>query len=1049
MIYCKQKQLLFSLKWDGVNIMLCKAHYEKMLSKLKRLENTLNPYLFIKIESLPARAFRCNKQFHNIPDNENFDEISKGFKWGSDGEYCWIKAEYTVPEELDGKDLFLMPRLGGYEAMLWVNGVPFGTFNNKITYTSHGNHYCGLIKKNAKENEKIELAIEYYAGHDYHGCDPFSADLTQINTYDFSFDSLDICIKNDKINDFYFDLKTVNQLANDLPDNSFFKARAINALTEVHKTVYYSPDEVDEEEFFGALEKAHPYLTAILSEKNAENAPQVGIIGHSHMDTAWLWHVDETIKKCARTYSNQLSLMDQYPEYMFIQSSSAHSNMIREHYPELFKRIQKKVSEGRYEPNGAVWVECDCNITSGESMIRQFLWGQRFTRKYFHYTSNAFWLPDTFGYSASIPQIMKGCGVDYFLTTKITWNDTNSFPYNTFYWQGIDGTKVFSHFNMTHCWPDAKTIREAVINSEHKTDQPAVTDRRLAAYGFGDGGGGPQFEMAEMARRCQNLNEIPNAYYTSIGNFMKQLEETAVHPNIYRGELYLELHRGTLTNQHEIKRNNRKAELLLRDFEILLVNKGIKTNEALSNENSNQYYKTLLLNQFHDILPGTCINKAHTQCKKEMRNLIENVKKEIADITNNGESGISITNTLSFNRNDVIFTEDNGKSLANVTQQKYTDIQSRNIRLIDGITVPVFSSVHLQYGKAKNCQSAFSYQENQLDTPFAEIKFDENGFISSFVDRQASRQLVDGLPFNTFLMAEDVPSSWDNWDIDADIELKFKPCAKLIKREIVSDGAVAFIIRSTYKISKKSTITQDMIFFAASPEVRFDTYMDWNDDHRFLKVAFDTNVREDFARQEIQFGYCKRPTTRNNSIEQAKFEVVNHKYTDLSEPNYGVTILNDSKYGISVQNSALRLSLHKGGTHPDIKGDHGIHHTVYSFLPHNTPYCAKSVIQPGYLLNVPHIVSNGEFELITLAVADKPNVMIETIKPCEDEEKAYIIRAYEAEGTQTNCAITLSDKIKTAELTNMLEESINTKQNTNKLKLIFKPFEIKTIKAYY
>ncbi len=695
MIYCKQKQLLFSLKWDGVNIMLCKAHYEKMLSKLKRLENTLNPYLFIKIESLPARAFRCNKQFHNIPDNENFDEISKGFKWGS------------------------------------------------------------------------------------------------------------------------------------------------------------------------------------------------------------------------------------------------------------------------------------------------------------------------------------------------------------------DGTKVFSHFNMTHCWPDAKTIRAAVINSEHKTDQPAVTDRRLAAYGFGDGGGGPQFEMAEMARRCQNLNEIPNAYYTSVGNFMKQLEETAVHPNIYRGELYLELHRGTLTNQHEIKRNNRKAELLLRDFEILLVNKGIKTNEALSNENSNQYYKTLLLNQFHDILPGTCINKAHTQCKKEMRNLIENVKKEIADITNNGESGISITNTLSFNRNDVIFTEDNGKSLANVTQQKYTDIQSRNIRLIDGITVAAFSSVHLQYGKAKNCQSAFSYQENQLDTPFAEIKFDENGFISSFVDKQASRQLVDGLPFNTFLMAEDVPSSWDNWDIDADIELKFKPCAKLIKREIVSDGAVAFIIRSTYKISKKSTITQDMIFFAASTEVRFDTYMDWNDDHRFLKVAFDTNVREDFARQEIQFGYCKRPTTRNNSIEQAKFEVVNHKYTDLSEPNYGVTILNDSKYGISVQNSTLHLSLHKGGTHPDIKGDHGIHHTVYSFLPHNTPYCAKSVIQPGYLLNVPHIVSNGEFELIPLAVADKPNVMIETIKPCEDEEKAYIIRAYEAEGTQTNCAITLSDKIKTAELTNMLEESINTKQNTNKLKLIFKPFEIKTIKAYY
>ena len=1028
--------------------MLYKAHYERMLSKLQRLEITLNPYLFNKIESLPAKAFRCGNQFHSVPAEENFKEISSGFKWGSDGEYLWLKAEYTVPEELDGKDLFLMPKLGGYEAMLWVDGVPFGTFNNKITYTAHGNHYCGLIKKNAKANEKIELAVEYYAGHDYHGCDPFALDLAQINTYDFSFDSLDICTKNDAVCNFYFDLKTVNQLANDLPDSSFLKARAINALTEVHKTVYYSPDEVTEAEFFEALEKAQPYLTAILSEKNTDNAPQVGIIGHSHMDTAWLWHIDETIKKCARTYSNQISLMEQYPEYMFVQSSSAHSDMIRKHYPELFKRIQEKVADGHYEPNGAVWVECDCNITSGESMIRQFLWGQKFTQKYFNYTSNAFWLPDTFGYSASIPQIMKGCGVDYFLTTKITWNDTNAFPYNTFYWQGIDGTKVFSHFNMTHCWPDAKTIREAVINDEHKTDQPSVTDKRLAAYGFGDGGGGPQFEMVEMARRCKNLNEIPNAYYTSVGDFMKNLEKTAVNPNTYRGELYLELHRGTLTNQHEIKRNNRKAELLLRDFEILSVNESVQSDIASSTEKSNKYYKTLLINQFHDILPGTCINKAHVQCKTEMRELIKNLKDEIAEMTNKSENGVSITNTLSFDRSDVIFAEDNG-SLADVIQQEYTDINEKNIRLIDGVTVPAFSSVHLSYGETENSKSAFTYSGNKLDTPFAEIEFDENGFISSFVDKQAQRQLVDGLPFNTFVMAEDVPSSWDNWDIDADIELKFKPCAKLIKREVVSDGAVAFIIRSTYEISKKSTITQDMMFFANSPEVRFDTYMDWNDDHRFLKTAFDTNVREDFARQEIQFGYCKRPTTRNNSIEQAKFEVVNHKYTDLSEPNYGVALLNDSKYGISVNNSSIRLSLHKGGTHPDVAGDHGMHHTVYSFLPHNTAYCAETVIQPSYLLNVPHIVSDGSFDLKPLANVDKPNIIIETIKPCEDEEKAYIIRAYEAEGTQTNCEIKLCEEIKSAELTNMLEQSISDKQNTNTLDLTFKPFEIKTIKAYY
>lgn len=1032
--------------------MLYKAHYEKMLSKLRRLEETLNPYLFTKIESIPARAYLSDTQLHSIPDDKCFKDIKSGWKWGADGQYCWIKSEYVVPKELNGRDLFLMPKLGGYEAMLWVDGVPFGTYNNKITYTAHGNHYCGLIRKNAESGEKIELAVEYYAGHDYHGCDPFSADLTQVNTYDFSFESLDICIKNDEICSFYFDLKTVNQLANDLPDSSFLKARTINALTQVHKIVYYSPDDVTMEEFFDALEKAHPYLTSILEEKNVDNAPQVGIIGHSHMDTAWLWHIDETIKKCARTYSNQISLMEQYPEYIFVQSSSCHSNMIREHYPALFKKIQNKVNEGRYEPNGAVWVECDCNITSGESMVRQFLWGQRFTQKYFNYTSNAFWLPDTFGYSAAIPQIMKGCGVDYFLTTKITWNDTNAFPYNTFYWQGIDGTKVFSHFNRTHCWPDAKEIRESVINEEHTTDQPGVTDKRLAAFGFGDGGGGPQFEMIEMARRCKNLNEIPNAYYTSVGDFMKNLESTAVNPNTYRGELYLELHRGTLTNQHEIKRNNRKAELLLRDYEMLTVSESIKNAAPCSTQCSNKFYKTLLINQFHDILPGTCINKAHTQCKAEMRAMIKDVREEISKITNKNENGISITNTLSFDRRDVVFLENNGKCLDYPSQQKYTDIRSKDMCLLGGITVPAMSSVHLSYTDNKaidDSKSAFSYSGNKLTTPFAEIEFNENGFISSFIDKQADRQLVDGLAFNTFVMAEDVPSSWDNWDIDADIELKFKPCAELLKREVVSDGAVAFIIRSTYKISRKSTITQDMMFFADSPEVRFDTYMDWNDNHRFLKTAFDTNVCEDFARQEIQFGYCKRPTTRNNSIEQAKFEVVNHKYTDLSEPNFGVTMINDSKYGISVNNSSLRLSLHKGGNHPDTEGDHGKHHTVYSFLPHNTPFCAASVIQPAYLLNVPHIVSSGDFTLKTPAKADKPNIIIETIKPCEDEERAYIIRAYEAEGTYTNCQLQICDAVKSVQLTNMLEESIGDIENTNTLNLSFRPFEIKTIKAYY
>ena len=1030
--------------------MFCKPHYEKMIAKLSRFEDTLNPYLFKKVESLPVEAFVADKQYHTIPENVTFEKVSSGWRWGGEGAYCWLKSKYTVPAELDGKDIFIMPKMGGYEAMLWVNGVPFGTFNTKIVYTSHGNHYCDLLKKSAVAGESINIAIEYYAGHDYHGCDPFSRDLRRVNTYDFSFDSLDICLKNEDIIKFYFDLKIVVQLATELPDTSYMKAQAINALTEIHKILYYSPEDVTEEEFFGAIAEAQPYLTKVLSLKNGDAAPVAGLIGHSHMDTAWLWHVGETVKKCARTYANQLSLMEQYPEHRFVQSSSCHSDMVRRYYPEVFERIQEKVAEGRYEPNGAVWVECDCNITSGESMIRQFLWGQRFTDKYFGYRSDAFWLPDTFGYSSSIPQIMKGCGVDYFLTTKISWNDTNAFPYNTFWWEGIDGTRVFSHFNTTHSWPDVKELRECLTDGDRRKDQPTVTDRRLMTYGYGDGGGGPQFEMIETARRVENLCDVPRTYHTTVSDFMKELEKTAVNPNTYRGELYLELHRGTLTNQHEIKYNNRKAELALRDLEFFTVDKAVKDDAPCSTEQTNKLYETVLLNQFHDILPGTCINRAHEECKEQMRDVISKAKAQIKSLTYGGGDCISVTNTLSFDRSDVIFAEDNGKTVSDVYQQTFTDLRGRKIRLLGGVDVPAFSSVVLDFGEGKKMNaSPFIYDGETLTTPFLKVKFDKDGYISSFIDIQAERELVKGKPFNTFVMAEDVPMSWDNWDVDADLEIKLAPCGELLEREIVSEGDVAFIIRSKYKISAKSTLTQDMIFFASSPEVRFDTYMDWQDDHRFLKTVFDTDVSEEFARHEIQFGYCKRPTTRNNSIEQAKFEVVNHKYTDLSEPNYGVTVMNDCKYGISVNGSQIGLSLHKGGNHPDVKGDKGLHSAVYSFMPHNCAFGAKVVIEPAYMVNVPHVVSEGEININPLVKTDKPNVIVEAIKPCEDEDRAFIVRLYEAEGTKTNVNITFSNAVKKFAITNMLEEIIAESTEGNSFRAQLRPFEIKTIKAYY
>lgn len=413
---------------------------------------------------------------------------------------------------------------------------------------------------------------------------------------------------------------------------------------------------------------------------------------------------------------------------------------------------------------------------------------------------------------------------------------------------------------------------------------------------------------------------------------------------------------------------------------------------------------------------------------------------------------VTVTNTLSFDRSDVIVLDYSGKIVdGDYRQQVYTDLRGNKKLMVGGVTVPAFSSVTLKLvdGKIEG-ESAFRLDGELLETPFASVKFADNGTISSFVDKRAERELCgDGYNLNTLLLAEDFPCDWDNWDVDADIEMKFEDASKLISREIISDGSVALVIRSKYAISDKSTVTQDMIFFADSAEVRFDTVMDWQDNHRFLKAAFDTSVRQEFARFDVQFGNVKRPTTRNNSVEKAKFEVLNHKYTDLSETRFGVAVLNDSKYGISVNGGKLRLSLHKGGLRPDFKGDRGFHHCVYSFLPHDSGFSAESVIRPAYELNVPAVVTDGKYEAQKLMNIDADNIFVEAVKPCEDAERAFIVRMYEAEGTFTTADVRFFDGAKSVKITNMLEEEQSEVESIAPAKLQFRPFEIKTLKVTY
>lgn len=1077
--------------------MYTEIQQNRMFEKLKRLEEMLEPRLFRTADTISMKAYLTDGSHHSVPEEKYFTECEDGTVFEGQGIYCWFRGEYRVPENLEGECLFIWPKIEGYEGMLWVNGKPYGNFAEKILINSHGNHYCDMLCKEARAGEKIDIALEYYANHYIKGTQPFRIEAQE--TYRIVYHPVDICLKDRELAEFYFDLKVANGMVKELPGRSFRRADFVQALLEVHKIISYDFENQDPQVFREEVRKADAILKKVMGEKNSASAPYAGLIGHSHMDTAWLWHRGETEKKCARTYANQMNLMDQYPEYTFVQSSAYHSDIIRRMYPALFEDIRERVAQGRYEPNGGVWIECDCNIPSGEYMVRQFVWGQRFTRENFGYTSDAFWLPDTFGYSASLPQIMQGCRIKYFLTTKMAWNDTNVFPYDTFYWKGIDGSRVLVHFNRTHVWPDPAALRENLLDKGSNTIQErAVSRMRLISYGFGDGGGGPEFGMIEVARRLKDLEGMPRTSHTTVSRFMQDLEESLVEPSVYSGELYLELHRGTLTNQHVIKRNNRKAEFALRDLEYMTVRSAIAGDRAASAEKIDPLTNEMLINQFHDILPGTCIPRAHEEAIEAVEHIIDEAQRmteelledmkgqssnaEASTAVPDGEASdrfVTVVNTLSFPRSDVLYLPFEGRYVkGGYRQQVVTDLDGCRKLAVQGVTIPPFGSIVLEL--TEECQeekSAFSAEGSSLETPMVKVRFNEKGYMESFVDKRNGRELRgEGYGLNTLLMGEEVSLGWDNWDVDADYECKLSDCAELLSSEVAADGAVEYRIRNRYRLSGKSVLEQDVIFHADSPQVVFETKIDWQEEHRFLKTAFDTAIHADYASQEVQFGYIRRVTNRNTQIEKAKFEVSNHKYTDLSETRYGAAVLNDCKYGISVKDGQMRLSLHKGGCMPDFRGDKGIHECTYGFLPHLGSLSGVNVIQPAYLLNEKPLVVKGKLEMESLLTVDTDHVIAETVKPAEsgrawentetgkdgccseqgrqqntdgNGERCFILRLYEAEGAADTVTLRFGLPVKGIEETNMLEEMQQEHEAAQQLVLSFTPFEIKTLKIKY
>ena len=1028
-------------------------HPELRKQTYRKLEKVMENYkllMFEPVGQLEAGALQTGKHLRQPPQS-GYAPIAPGTPWGGLDVNLWVRGEFTVPAAAAGRRLYVLSHADGREQLLFINGKPKGIFSFKHL-PDGGAHDSRLLCESAVPGERFDIALECWdrqleGGEDRFDCrsvdtgrDPLGPDVPGR-----VYGGVEICAMNEEVKDLYFDMRELLQLGLREEGNEFTRARARRVLDAVSRVLVLCPQHYEKETWMQSVSASLALTRPFFAGRNTPEMGRVGMVGHSHLDTAWLWTVNETVRKAARTFSTVTALLEEYPHMIFMQSSALHAAWLRKYYPAVFEDLKKYVAEGRYELNGGVWVECDCNLTSGETMIRQFLKGQRFTQENFGTLSDTFWLPDTFGYHANIPQIMLGCGIKYFVTNKVNVNEINKPAHESFIWRGIDGSEVLAHIPVSGGHAD---VRDVLFTAGASMKDKDATDRHLLCFGYGDGGGGPTWGMAEETKRLPGISGIPEAKMQTVSAFLRALD-AADRPYlpVIDDELYFEFHRGTLTQNHNVKRKNRKAEIALHNAEYM---------SALSGRPLGGRYESvlenLLLNQFHDILPGTCIAPVYKVYNREMDDTVSWLESEArlcaAALTAPEENAVAVFSTLSFPREEVL-TLPGITSLEGLPCQSYTDLRGRRVTAAGVVKTPGFGAVTVKKGAPAEAETPFAYNEKTglIETPFASVTLAPNGGFASFYDKRAGRELKKpaGAPLNTFWTAEDCPEKWDNWNIDSDAFDRLTPRLDPEQVALVSMGPLELRIRRRCRIPGGSAVTQDMVFYAHTPRVDFETAVDWRSKHLLLKAGFDLDLRCREGRSEIQFGSVLRPTHQSTGYDMAKFEVCNHKWTDLSETNFGAALLNDCKYGVSFIDCNLMLSLHRGGTAPDGTGDPGLHEMTYALLPHTGPFTAESVVWPAYGLNVPLLTVPGRaLHTAPWVSVSAPNIICETVKPAENGG-GTVLRLYECEGTATGTELRAGGFTE-AWLTDLLENPVAPLQPENgALRLRFKAFEIKTV----
>ena len=927
-----------------------------------------------------------------------FSPAPNGLQWGEKWQYGWFRTAFTVPRELEGKRLVL--HLGCSEEMLvWINGVESGAIDKK--------HKWITLTRSAKAGDTYQILAECYAGHGIRneGAGPVAwgeEPVPQPPQCQEMVKGSYVGIWNEALYQVAMDYLTLYSLVKKLPEKSL---RTMKIVEGLKKFTYTADFELPEPEMSASVVEAGKVLHPLLACKNGATTPDYTVFGQSHLDLAWLWPVEETVRKSARTYSNQLALMEEYPDYQFLLCEPPILEWLKAHYPNVWQRVKEKVVEGKFHAEGALWVESDTNIPSGESLIRQFAWGKRWYRKELGVESKMAWMPDTFGFSAALPQIMKKCQVPYFATQKLIRQDPECqpFPYNVFWWEGMDGTKVLSHtFKKNNANFQSGDL---ITRWEEDRVQQENIDGLMFPFGFGDGGGGPTRDMVEMANRCADLEGAPRCHMEHPVKYFERLENV---DNTFRGELYLAWHRGTLTSQTKTKRGIRKTEIALKQLEFILSRQMLQGKEMPENwrERLDELWKKLLFNQFHDIAPGTSIARVHERAERELQEVAEEAIDFVESMVGDGcPAPECYYNTLSWATTDA--------PAQGCAINRCADLQ--------------------RSAKVYRCDHGWVLENAHLH-----CVINENGELISAKKTGHDTEYMAGNG-NRFLMFKDVNTCYDAWELGSMYEnmpVEITGPVKMEARQIANTAALIM----ERKLGG-SVLKQTILLGADEQRLEFITEVDWQEKHKLLKVAFPVNAYANEAYHEIQFGYVKRPVHRSYQTDKDRYEVSNHRYTALTDGAHGAAVLNDGKFGVNVVENEIRLTLLKSAMMPDQNADRGVQEFSYAFYPFDGAFQDSDVLHQAAEFNEAPIVANICDDLGAIFLPNEKNIIVDTIKPADTMENALLVRVYEAMGKQTICSITAHSNIKSVTETDMLEEN---PQAVDLQNMYFGPFEIKT-----